>query len=258
MGKKLTKEEFVIRSNKIHNNKYDYYETIYNGCEIKATIICKKHGKFLQSPHSHLAGAGCATCGIEKVAKSHKYNTEIFIEKAKKIHIDMYMYDLINYINSRTDIEIICKKHGLFKQNPTTHLMGSGCPSCGGIKGNLKKENGWSYSGWLNNSKTSSEFDSYKIYIVEAWNDEERFIKIGRTFMSVSRRLGKGNTTFFPYNYKVLKTIEGSSKYIYKLEKELHKKCKAFRHIPEIDFHGMYECFKTEALNLIEEEWDEF
>lgn len=59
------------------------------------------------------------------------YSTNIFINKAKIIHDNKYNYDKVEYINSRTKVKIFCntcKKY--FWQNPSSHLLGVGCPSC--------------------------------------------------------------------------------------------------------------------------------
>lgn len=63
-----------------------------------------------------------------------------FIEKANFIHNNFYIYDKINYINNNIKVEIICPKHGVFKQIPRSHLSGYGCPSCGGSKKLTKEE----------------------------------------------------------------------------------------------------------------------
>lgn len=55
---------------------------------------------------------------------------KIFTEKARKIHGDKYDYKLINYINNRLKIKIICPIHGIFEQTPKDHLRGCGCPLC--------------------------------------------------------------------------------------------------------------------------------
>ncbi len=57
--KSITTKEFIKRAIKIHNNKYDYSKVEYKNAHTKITIICKKHGKFKQSPNSHLRGRGC-------------------------------------------------------------------------------------------------------------------------------------------------------------------------------------------------------
>ena len=53
-----------------------------------------------------------------------------FIKKAKNIHGNKYDYLNVNYIDSKIKIDIICPKHGVFKQKPNSHLMGRGCPKC--------------------------------------------------------------------------------------------------------------------------------
>ena len=45
---------------------------------------------------------------------AQKINTEIFIERAKKKHGDIYNYSKVKYVNSTTKVEIICPIHGSF------------------------------------------------------------------------------------------------------------------------------------------------
>jgi hypothetical protein len=90
-------------------------------------IICPIHGEFEQKPINHL-NTGCPYCSSRS-----KINTEIFIEKAKKVHKDKnYDYSKVDYINSSTLVTIICPIHGEFKQIPSNHLRGKGCPYCAG------------------------------------------------------------------------------------------------------------------------------
>ena len=56
--------------------------------------------------------------------------TEDFIKKAKEIHGDKYDYSKVEYVNPKTNVCIICSKHGEFWQKPYNHLSGSGCPEC--------------------------------------------------------------------------------------------------------------------------------
>lgn len=63
--------------------------------------------------------------------------TEDFIKKAILIHGDKYDYSLVEYINTRTKIKIICREHNvIFEQTPNAHLNGSGCAICGRKKCN--------------------------------------------------------------------------------------------------------------------------
>lgn len=57
--KRMTLDEFVFRSVKIHGDKYDYSHVVMNGTGVKVEIICPHHGAFLQTPVKHLKGRGC-------------------------------------------------------------------------------------------------------------------------------------------------------------------------------------------------------
>lgn len=59
-----------------------------------------------------------------------KKTTEQFINEAKIIHGDKYDYSKVKYVNNRTKVCIICKKHGEFWQEAGGHLKGYGCNKC--------------------------------------------------------------------------------------------------------------------------------
>ena len=65
-------------------------------------------------------------------------STGEFIKRAEKVHGNKYDYSLVNYINSKEKIKIICQKHGEFEQRPNDHLQKKGCIECAGTK---KKNN---------------------------------------------------------------------------------------------------------------------
>jgi hypothetical protein len=133
-NKTKTKEQFIKEASTIHNNFYNYDKTIYINAATKIIITCPIHGDFEQPPGTHLLGIGCSKC----YGNNRKTTTE-YIEQAKKIHGDKYDYTLVEYINTRTKINIICKKHGVFQQRADLHLTGSNCPNCL----QSKKENLW-------------------------------------------------------------------------------------------------------------------
>ena len=133
---KLTTEEFIERSTKIHNGFYDYSKSVYGGCEKKVIIICPKHGEFKQKAESHLQGQGCDKCG-----GSDKKTTSYFIERSTKIHNDFYDYSKTVYTNSKNKVIIICPKHGVFEQKADAHWLGSGCAKC--TRHISKKETLW-------------------------------------------------------------------------------------------------------------------
>lgn len=59
-----------------------------------------------------------------------KLTNNEFIEKAKEIHGETYDYSLVDYVNSRTNVKIVCPTHGEFNQKPNNHLTGAGCQKC--------------------------------------------------------------------------------------------------------------------------------
>jgi len=127
---KLRRSDFIQEAIKVHNGKYNYEKTKYEAYNKKVIINCPQHGDFEQLAGNHLKGQGCPECGKIQRAKSKKYSTKEFIEKAKHVHKNMYDYCNVEYKNSRTPVNILCKVHGQFTQIPSNHLSGQGCPSC--------------------------------------------------------------------------------------------------------------------------------
>ena len=126
----LNTQEFIEKANKVHNGLYDYSKVNYLNTTTKIKIICLKHGLFQQAPRHHLSGSGCSQC-----KKVFSPTTQEFIEKANKVHNNLYNYSKTNYINAISKVEIICLEHGAFKQTPSHHLSHkNGCPICSGCK----------------------------------------------------------------------------------------------------------------------------
>lgn len=121
----LNTEDFVFRSVGIHGGKYDYSQTEYVNNMSKVKIVCPEHGVFEQIPASHLRGNGCDMCG-----GSATFTTEDFVRKSREKHGDAYDYSRVTYINAHTKVDIVCHKHGVFKQEANSHMRGIGCPSC--------------------------------------------------------------------------------------------------------------------------------
>ena len=122
---KPTTEEWIKKAKKVHGEKYIYDKVEYTLSNKKVLITCPIHGDFWQEATSHLSGVGCPKCngGVE-------LTTEEYIHKLKQVHGDKYDYSKVNYINAKEKIDIICPRHGIFKQLPYQHLKGQGCPKC--------------------------------------------------------------------------------------------------------------------------------
>lgn len=143
LTKKLTQQEFLNRCNEVHRNKYNYSKSVYKGMSHKVTIICKSHGEFEQTPGSHITNkSGCPKCGFISQKEKRKKGLERFIKQSKKVHGDKYDYSEVEYINSKTNVTIICETHGKFYPRPGNHInRKSGCPKCSIIEVHEKQKN---------------------------------------------------------------------------------------------------------------------
>ena len=157
--RKLKIDNFLLISNKIHNNKYDYSLVNYKNPKTKIKIICPEHGEFTQLPYNHLKGHGCTKC-----KNLYNYNTEEFIKKSNKVHFNKYDYSLVNYKNAITKIKILCPTHGIFEQTPNLHLSGNGCKKC---SNNIRLTN----DEFIEISK-KIHFDKYDYSLVDYKNNE--------------------------------------------------------------------------------------
>ena len=126
-NRKLTTEEVILQFKEIHKDRYDYSLVDYKTDAIKVKIICPEHGIFEQQPNTHKQNNGCPKC-----SKNRKLTTEEVILQFKEIHKDRYDYSLVDYKNNSMKVKIICPEHGIFEQSPMTHKQGTTCPKCSG------------------------------------------------------------------------------------------------------------------------------
>jgi hypothetical protein len=234
--KSTHKEVFVEEATKIYGDLHDYSETIIISSRIKPAIRCKKHDiVFEKSISSYLAGSGCPMCSAENYSKIRTKTTEDFIEKARKVHGDRFDYSKAEYKNAREKLTIICEKHGEFEQYPGNHLIHNGCPSCSWEE-MTNQGNNYIRDEYIKKSKGRTTY----LYIIKCWDENEEFLKIGKTFLSVDKRYTKNN---LPYNRETLYLIHGEAGEIYDLEAEIHSTLKEYRYFVKNKFQGHTECY---------------
>lgn len=125
MGKKLSFKDFVDKANEVHDNNFTYYQDTYVNTHTLTKIKCNVCGYiFWQMPYSHLAGHGCPKCS----GLMHK-TTEEIVKDFKKLNPNLD-YSQVNYVNTDTKVDIICKKHGLFQTTPHCFMKHPICPTC--------------------------------------------------------------------------------------------------------------------------------
>jgi len=123
--KRHTTEEFVSKLNKLYGNEYDLSHVKYTNANTKVKIICKIHGEFKQLPNNIVRMHGCPACTDRK-----KKNVSEFLNRAREVHGDEYNYSNVIYKNCHTNVDIICKVHGSFLQQPRIHISGARCQKC--------------------------------------------------------------------------------------------------------------------------------
>ena len=127
--------QFISEAKSVWGNAYTYEYTKYTLDENKVLIGCCAHAGvfFEQRASSHLAGQqGCPNCNAERIRGKAKGVID-FIEESKAVWGSAYSYDLVNYINNKTPVEIRCNMHpeGTFFQRPSNHLLKiQSCPKC--------------------------------------------------------------------------------------------------------------------------------
>lgn len=117
-------DDFISKSKLIHGDKYDYSLVEYTKSTETVRVICPNHGVFEQLAVSHMNGKGCISCYKNRVT------TVVYTENAALVHSGKYDYSLVDYVNSKSKIKIICPHHDVFEQVAGEHIRGVGCPSC--------------------------------------------------------------------------------------------------------------------------------
>lgn len=133
--------EFILKAQEIHGEKFDYSLVVFKNYRTNVEIICRQHGQFSQNPHNHCkkGRTGCRDCGKEVQTEKKCMTLKVFEEKAKKIYPD-YDYSRVIYVNHDTKVIIKCNEGHEFKQKPVSFLSKKrGCPKCNVAKGQMKR-----------------------------------------------------------------------------------------------------------------------
>jgi protein-arginine kinase activator protein McsA len=139
--KRRSTQDFIQQAVLVHGDLYNYDLVEYINSSTKVKIVCNKCNKiFEQIPRNHTYGHGCQSCSMKiNNILIHRSSKDEFIEKAKKVHGDKYNYDLIDYVNNKIKVKILCNNcNKIFEQIPSSHTRGRGCPSCKQSEGEVK------------------------------------------------------------------------------------------------------------------------
>ena len=172
--------------------------------------------------------------------------TQYCINEFLNIHGDRYDYSECVYTKPKEKLKIICKIHGVFYLYKHQHSAGIGCKKCSDLKNSeLMSENptGWSLSQWIISSLKSKFFESFKVYIIRCWYENEEFYKIGRTFTTIGNRFNKNK---IPYKYEVVYLFISTADIVFNTESYLKRLYRENKYLPKKTFNGQHECFTTE------------
>lgn len=140
-NKKLSKKQFIEKSNIRHGDKFGYDDFIYKNNKTKGKIKCNTCKRiFYQNADNHLQGQGCPFCAINNRANLRRLSQEEIIKRFIEKYGNKFGYNNFVYKNFNTKSFITCHIHGDFNMSAGHHLHGQGCPKCAAIRiGNLTR-----------------------------------------------------------------------------------------------------------------------
>lgn len=125
-----TAEEYRERMTALKGDLYDYSEAEYINNITEVKIFCKRHQKFFnQTPKIH-RNSNCPDCAWENLSKRNSKGKEKFIKELIEVHGNIFDTSKVNYMNTKTEVELICEKHGSFFRKPADLLTSYACKKC--------------------------------------------------------------------------------------------------------------------------------
>ena len=239
--KRLGREDFIKLSKEKHGDKYDYTNTIWINQASDVHIFCKRCNQDFKVRAQHHSNknykwGGCQRCAIRERVESKTTTFEEFLKKATDVHGGRYSYIRKDEIkNNTTKMDIICEKHGIFKQTIMTHLAGGGCTTCG------RRE-------WYKKTCITADIENLDgvLYLIHIQTESENFLKLGVTTSTVDQRYSK-----LKYPYEVLFEYKTNILSAFEKEQKIHRSMRNKKYKPRIAFGGHRECYNTESLEEI-------
>lgn len=157
------------------------------------------------------------------------------VKRAVEVHGQEFDYSALKYTTYKEKVDIICRTHGLFKQNFACHVAGKSCPSC--------KTCG--YNSMLEGS----------VYLLK-YRD---MLKVGITNRPVHKRLASINNSS-GYSFEIVASYTMGGAACSDLETEVLRYLRDRYKSPTLKFDGRTETFEgvdTETVTSFIEEWIE-
>ena len=243
----LSKDELLQKTLKDKNkNNLDFSKSTFKGVKENTLVICPERGEFYGNVYKLLRGSGCSKCynKYEKPKVKNK-GLERFKEQASKRFFNKFDYSKSVYVNTMTKLIITCPMHGDFEQTPNEHLQAKyGCNVCATHLTIHRMED---YA-------TMCESGAY-IYIVNLYNKQESFFKIGIT-KNIEKRFKVFKSDGYEVGENLIKFFHDAG-FIFLLEKDLHNYYYSEKYVPKTNFGGKTECFSFVDFEFVNSFLDE-
>ncbi len=126
---RITQSIMLKRFHDVHGDRFDYSQAKYVSQQTLIAIVCKRHGVFYQKPEYHWSGAKCPDCYHEdERGVKFKHTIETVANRLHEIYGDLFEILSKNYINSKEQIEVRCKKHNQVCFTTTNNLLSNNNP----------------------------------------------------------------------------------------------------------------------------------
>lgn len=132
---KLT--NFINQAKLKYGDRYDYKFITEINSTSKLKFYCPEHDKIFYSLKDNFLKRDTLPCEECQRVQRQAGVVELF----KSIHGDKYDYSLVNYVNNKKHVDIICPKHNImFSMTPEKHIhRKQGCKQCG-IESNANRQ----------------------------------------------------------------------------------------------------------------------
>lgn len=166
----------------------------------------------------------------------------MFIKQIQETFPNCFDLSKFNYINVKSKSIVNCKRCSQeFLRTPDS-LLKFGCLNCDA----KQRANGSNiYTKAFKNNQNSDTLNCV-LYVIEFFNESEKFIKVGITTNTVDQRFRR-----MKYNMKKHLTLNLNLTRALKYEKEILEEFVEFKYIPLISFNGKQECLKFNCLENV-------
>lgn len=225
-----------------HNPTIELLSNEYISSDTKLQCRCKIDGFIWYMSWDNLKnGQGCTKCARKTINEKNKNTIQYIKDKLYKMNSNLVIKET-EYYGCNQKLNILCNKNHHFKKTWLELIRSPLCPVCSRIN----STGGYNFTNaernrekWINNNAI--------VYIVNMYNENENFYKIGITNRSIDKRLRYQ----VPYKYKVISQITTNMYDATYIEYELHYYHRNQQYNPLEEFYGRTECFKNIDTKLI-------